>query len=201
MPREDCSLKLGCSWQALLSWWHLNKDLMEVWEKVMQMSAERVPGRRNSQCKIPELRMCLECSWRGKEAHVAKEQCARCRVDDEVGEGMRPDHVSLWLLLRVKWKSCGGFWVMGSDCGLTGAEWWSVLRTHRLQSAKSRSLVRPVRRALQKSRREKRGVRVISKAFGPNSWKGATAITWNEDCEHKAALGIETDQDFWTCLV
>lgn len=70
-------------------------DLMEVWEKVMQMSAERVPGRRNSQCKIPELRMCLECSWRGKEAHVAKEQCARCRVEDEVGEGMRPDHVSL----------------------------------------------------------------------------------------------------------
>lgn len=61
----------------------------------MQMSAEHVPGRRNSQCKIPELGMCLECSWRGKEAHVAKEQCTRCRVEDEVGEGMRPDHVSL----------------------------------------------------------------------------------------------------------
>ena len=51
----------------------------------MQIPAERVPGRRNSQWKTPELRMCLECPWRGKETHVAEKHHASCRVDNRNG--------------------------------------------------------------------------------------------------------------------
>ena len=68
---------------------------MEVWEEVMQIPAERVPGRRNSQWKTPELGMCLECPWRGKETHVAEKHHASCRVEDAVREKVQPGHVSL----------------------------------------------------------------------------------------------------------
>lgn len=80
---------------------------MEVWEKVMQVSGEQVQGRRNSQYKIPALRMCLKCSRKGKGDSVAEAQCARCILEDEVTEEMWSDHVSLGLLLRVRQRSCG----------------------------------------------------------------------------------------------
>lgn len=73
----------------------------------MQVSEERVPGRRNSQCKVPELGMCLECSKKGKEASVAEAQCAGYIVEDQVREELWPDRSA-------------------------GLEWRSVLRMHSL---------------------------------------------------------------------
>lgn len=66
------------------------------------------------------------------------------------------------------------------------------MKMHRLLSGKIRTLLRPVKRILQKSRRGKREVRVTSKAFGLSTWKGGTAITGNEDHGGKAGLRIET---------
>lgn len=49
--------------QASLRRYHLNEDLKEVSEQAMQIS-KNVPGRRNSRCKGPEVRVCLVC-WTG----------------------------------------------------------------------------------------------------------------------------------------
>lgn len=67
---------------------------MELWKEVMQIPAERVPGRRDSQWKAPELGMCLECPWSGQETHVAEKHRASCRVD-VVREEVQPGHVRL----------------------------------------------------------------------------------------------------------
>lgn len=66
---------------------------------------------------------------------------------------------------------------------------------HRLPSGKIRSLLRPVKRVSQKSRRGKRVVRVTSKAFGLSTWKGGTAITGNEDHRGEAGLGVKTGSE------
>lgn len=42
---------------------------------------------------------------------------------------------------------------------------------------------------------EGREVRVTSKAFGPSTWRGGTAVTGNEDHRGKAGLGIETGSE------
>jgi len=66
---------------------------------------------------------------------------------------------------------------------------------HRLPSGKIRTLLRRMKRVSQKSRRGKREVRVISKAFGLSTWKGGTTITGNEDHGGEAGLGIKTGSE------
>ena len=36
---------------------------------------------------------------------------------------------------------------------------------------------------------------MTSKAFGPSTWRGGTAVTENEDHRGKAGLGIETGSE------
>lgn len=65
----------------------------------MQVFEERVLGRRNSQCKIFELGMCLECLKKGKEVSVVEVQCVGYIVEDQVRE-------ELWLdrLVGLEWR-------------------------------------------------------------------------------------------------